>query len=265
MSCAFTSIAENIVELRSIGFSYGEDGGSNGRSFGEGLFFDFSLSIGRGERVAIMGASGSGKSTLGRLLTGLLRSDTGWIYRHPDLEVAHNVVYIDQSPLNSVFPWQRVEQNIGYPLQKLGWPAEAARRRVDRLLRIFALQDVRHSYPAHISGGQLQRLALARCLSWRPRFAVLDETFSALDQRMKEDILLDLPALLEADGTTVVLITHSASDVRLITNRCVVLAGRPVAVVEDSPVGPAIREHDAVFDSEPVGSPELESIPHGIA
>ncbi len=263
MSYAFTSVSETQLELRAVSFSYGWS--TDGEPDGEQIFSDFSLAIERGTRVAVMGCSGSGKSTLGRLLTGLLKPQRGWIYRNPDLELAHNVVYIDQNPMNSVFPWQRVEQNIRYPLQKLGWKPGQIEARVDRLLETFQLQDLRRPYPANISGGQLQRLALARCLSWQPRFVVLDETFSALDKRTKDSILLALPDLLEEDETTVVLITHNAPDVFLIANRCVVLANRPASITEDIPIASPFRGEYPVYAPQLTGSTAFESIQHGLA
>ena len=263
MGYAFTSVSETQLELRSVSFSYGGDTG--GEADEDQIFSDFSLAIERGSRVAIMGSSGSGKSTLGRLLTGLLTPRRGWIYRHPDLELAHNVVYVDQNPLNSVFPWQRVEQNIRYPLKKLGWKSGPIEARVELLLETFQLRALRNSYPANISGGQLQRLAIARCLSWQPRFVVLDETFSALDKRTKDNILLNLPDLLEEDNTTVVLITHNAPDVFLIANRCVVLANRPVSITEDIPIVSPFRDGRPAFAPRLAGAAAFESIQHGLA
>ena len=267
MSYAFTSVSETQLELRAVSFSYGwiTDGEPSGEPDGEQIFSDFSLAIERGSRVAVMGSSGSGKSTLGRLLTGLLIPQRGWIYHHADLQLAHNVVYVDQNALNSVFPWQRVEQNIRYPLQKLGWKPGQIEARVDRLLETFQLQDLRSSYPANISGGQLQRLALARCLSWQPKFVVLDETFSALDKRTKDNILLALPDLFEEDETTVVLITHNAPDVFLIADRCVVLANRPVSITEDIPIISPFRGEYPVYAPQLTGATAFESIQHGLA
>lgn len=254
-----------MIGLSHVRFDYTRSAGNAAGRTGDGLFHDFSLSIAPGSCVAVMGASGSGKSTLGRLLCGLLQPDSGRVLRHPDLRRRYDVVYVDQDPLNSVFPWQRVRQAIGYPLRKIGWDQGRIAERTQQLLRFFQLQKEENAYPTNLSGGQLQRLAVARCLSWQPRVAILDEAFSALDRRMKERILSDLPSLLQRDRTTVVLLTHHFTDVFLLAGRCVVLAGRPVSITADIPISVPFPRSTDPQEFRGATQTILEALKDGIA
>src|SRR5208282_5803099 len=115
MSSAALS-THGALELEDIGFSYtARVNGGDGA-----LFKDFSLRIEQGSIVTIMGASGAGKSTLGRIMAGIVIPQKGVVRRSPDLTQPSDLVYVDQHPMNGVFPWQTVLENVRYPLQKLG-------------------------------------------------------------------------------------------------------------------------------------------------
>jgi ABC-type nitrate/sulfonate/bicarbonate transport system ATPase subunit len=214
------------VEMERVSFAYSAV--SNGA-----LYSGFSLRIAPGSIVAIMGASGCGKSTLARLLAGILAPQAGMVRWSDELRARSAVVYVDQHPMNSLFPWQRVRANIEYPLGKLGWDPTDTRDRLAYLLTLFRLEAMQQSYPANLSGGELQRVALARCLSWRPRLVVLDEPFSALDGKVKEEIAGALRELAGRDRITLVLVTHNVTDALAMATRCVVIGHRPVDIIAD--------------------------------
>lgn len=220
------------VELEHVCFSYAP--AANGA-----LYTDFSLQVEPGSILAIMGASGSGKTTLARIIAGILSPQGGSLRWSEELRQRSDVVYVDQQPMNSIFPWQRVRTNIQYPLRKLGWEDSAARERLAYLLALFRLEATQESYPAQLSGGELQRVALARCLSWRPKLVVLDEPFSALDGQVKEDIAGALRELAGRDRITLVLVTHNITDALAMATRCVVIGRRPVRVIADHEFAPA--------------------------
>jgi len=220
---------ENALELTGVDFSYpARSDNSNGH-----LYVDFSLSVEQGSILALMGASGSGKSTLGRIMAGILSPQGGQVRWSPQFKDRWDVVYIDQHPMNSVFPWQTVAKNIKYPLEKLGWERAQRRERICYLMSLFRLGALADAYPASLSGGELQRLALARCLSWRPELVILDEPFSALDRKVKSEIGAALHELAVKDGMTLVLITHNVGDALALGTRCVVIGQRPVRVTSD--------------------------------
>ncbi len=218
----------NALRMRGVDFAYCTAG--NGAA---PLYSGFDLTVTQGEVLAVMGASGCGKSTLGKMMARIIRPTAGRIEWAPEFRKRADVVYMDQHPMNSIFPWQAVRRNLEYPLEKLGWSELESRARVSYLSSLFRLDGVMDSLPAHISGGELQRLALARCLSWRPGLVILDEPFSALDRDVKTNIIHALHELASKDGMTVVLITHNVADALAIGTRYVVVGDRPLRIMSD--------------------------------
>ena len=217
------------LQLENVDFSYAvRSDGANSQ-----LYEGFSLRIEHGSIVTIMGASGSGKSTLGRIMAGILTPQKGTVRRSSDFTRPSHLVYADQHPMNDVFPWQTVLENVRYPLEKLNWESSQRRERICYLMTLFRLGALANAYPAQLSGGELQRLALSRCLSWKPRLVILDEPFSALDGKMKAEITSALHELALNDRMTLVLITHNVADALALGMRCVVIARRPVRVISD--------------------------------
>jgi NitT/TauT family transport system ATP-binding protein len=214
--------------MRGVDFSY-----CSGPDNGRGLYAGFELAIEQGSVLALMGASGCGKSTLGKMMAGIIRPTAGRVEWSPEFSRRADVVYMDQQPMNSIFPWQTVRRNLEYPLEKMRWSEPESRARIAYLASLFRLEQSLDALPAQISGGELQRLALARCLSWRPELVILDEPFSALDRDVKGKISLALHQLANKDGMTVVLITHNVSDALAIGSRYVVIGDRPVRVLSD--------------------------------
>lgn len=233
-----TTSSSHAVELRSVDFTYEKNHDP------EPLFHEFSLTISTGDVVAIMGSSGSGKSTLGRLMARMLQPNRGeivWLtaFSHP-----RELVYVDQQPFNSIFPWQRVRQNLEFYPRKMRWENNKIAEQTDSLLALFRLTHLSDALPADLSGGELQRLAVARCLSWKPRCVILDESFSALDGNTKEAILVALRQLVDAQKMTLILITHNLSDALAMAHRCVLLGNRPVQVIADLELALEFPRHE---------------------
>ncbi len=219
----------SAVEVERITFSYpARVDNADGR-----LYEDFSLKVALGSILALMGPSGSGKSTLGRMMAGILTPQAGDVCWSPHFTNRWDIVYVDQHPINSVFPWLTVAENIKYPMRKLGWDPAKRKERICYLMSIFRVGALADAYPASLSGGELQRLALARCLSWKPQLVILDEPFSALDRKVKAEIMAALEDLAANDHMTLVLITHNVSDALALGTHCVVIGHRPVRVISD--------------------------------
>jgi len=195
------------------------------------------LEIDGGGIVALIGPNGSGKSSLLRVLAGLLAPDRGTVTIDGDRVTVPDprIGLVFQEP--RLLPWRSAADNITYPLELAGWPPARRLERLDALTELVGLDpSVRANRPAELSGGQRQRVALARALALEPGVLLLDEPFSALDALTRERFDLELLALWERAGSTIVLVTHSIAEAILVADRVVVLSPRPGRVVADLPV-----------------------------
>ena len=185
----------------------------------------------------LFGASGAGKSTLLDCIAGLLRPDSGRVQVNDriffDSETRVNappaergIGYVFQRP--ALFPNMSVEHNVAYGLSKLT-PA-AREEKVGEILNSFHVSDVRRRRPGEISGGEQQRVALARSLVTEPQALLLDEPLSALDARIKRKILDDLLAWNEVRRIPILYVTHSHAETLALGQRMIRLnEGKVVA------------------------------------
>jgi sulfonate transport system ATP-binding protein len=196
---------------------------------------DFSLDIGKGELVAVIGGSGCGKSTLLRLLSGLEAPTQGEIslkgrlLTEPDSLV--NIVF--QEP--RLFPWLTVADNIGFGLRNL-----ASRERDEQgsaALEKIGLRGYEKRWIKELSGGQAQRVALARALVTKPAVLLLDEPFSALDAMTRVELQDHLIDLWRANATTMLLVTHDIEEAAYLADRVVVMRPWPGRILEVVDIG----------------------------
>jgi len=191
-----------------------------------------SLDIAKAERWSIIGASGSGKSTLLKLIAGMEVQDDGVVYLegekilNPEQKL---VAGYDELQLvkqdNGLFPLSTVAENISRPL--LQYDKDYAAERLETLLQVFGLADKRDNYPRQLSGGQQQKVAIARALSLEPEVLLLDEPFSSLDSLQKRGLLDELNLIFKSLEITVIMVTHDIQDALLLTeNLCVLSEGK---------------------------------------
>jgi oligopeptide/dipeptide ABC transporter ATP-binding protein len=203
------------------------------------------LGLGRGEVVGLVGESGSGKSTIGRLITGLERADAGSIRFDGDSLAALSARRIRalRAKLQIVFqdPWASLNPRLGVrrlieePLLLHSRLTAAERRQeAERLAdRVRLSRAALDRYPVDLSGGQLQRVCIARALATGPELVVLDEPTSSLDLSVRAGILDLLHGLRAETGMAMLFISHDLATVRLLCDRVIVLyLGR---VVEEAP------------------------------
>ncbi|TXH95460.1 MAG: ABC transporter ATP-binding protein [Pseudomonas sp.] len=186
------------------------------------IFSDINCEIEKGEFVTLLGPSGCGKSTLLRCVAGLTEVDGGQIILDgqdlvPLSPQKRSIGMVFQS--YALFPNMTVQQNVAFGLrmQKVGKDETA--RRVDEVLRLVELHDYAARYPHQLSGGQCQRVALARSLVTRPRLLLLDEPLSALDARIRKHLREQIRAIQQELGLTTLFVTHDQEEALTMSDR----------------------------------------------
>lgn len=177
-----------------------------------------SFHLPRGEYCAIVGESGSGKSTLLNLIAGLDLPDAGQVsFAGRDLVAMGDDerTLLRRAQIGFVFqafhllPHLTVAENVALPLALNGMADESARRRVDELLAAIGLADRADDYPRELSGGEMQRIGIARALVHRPQLVLADEPTGNLDVEAAGRVLALLRAQVKRDGASAILVTHS--------------------------------------------------------
>jgi putative ABC transport system ATP-binding protein len=175
------------------------------------------MTIPRGEMVAIIGQSGSGKSTLLNLVGGLDRATSGDVRVDGELLATlsdDRLTRVRRDKVGFIFqffnllPTLTCIENVGLPLHLRGWPRRKVAERARELLTLVQLSDRMTHLPEELSGGQRQRVAIARALSIYPPILLADEPTGNLDSRTGEDILMLIRDLHSRLGATVVVVTH---------------------------------------------------------
>ena len=218
------------IELQRLSYAFS----------GDHFLGPLDLVVGRGERVAVLGASRVGKSTLLALIAGLKSPRSGRIVvgGRDVVGPTPRVALMLQRP--ALLPWATVSENIGLGLRFNGLarrdPA-AADRRVRELIDAVGLAGREGARPSELSGGQQQRVALARALAPEPEVLLLDEPFSALDIATREALRTDVRRIARARNTTLVLVTHDVFDAAVTCDRALVFAGNPGRIQADMSVG----------------------------
>ena len=205
---------------------------SVGRDFANGLraLDAASLTVAQGDFVSLVGPSGCGKSTLLRLIAGLDRPTRGvidWPHGRPR---AGDIGVVFQEP--TLMPWATVSENVRLPLQ-LTRRAENGTDAVAAAIDLVGLRDFAGSYPRQLSGGMKMRAALARALVTQPRLLLLDEPFAALDEITRFKLNEDLLRIWQAQGCSVLFVTHSVFEAVFLSKRVAVMSPRPGHITAD--------------------------------
>ena len=211
------------------------------------------LAIARGESVGLLGESGCGKTTTGRLLLDLVRPTAGTVtFDGRDLRsldkagrraFRRRAQLVFQNPFDALNPRFTIERCLAEPLVNTGVPEAEHRDRIERALervRLPALARFEHTYPHELSGGQLQRVVLARALVLDPEFIVADEPVSMLDVSVRAGILNVLREVRDGMGLAALYISHDVALVRYLCARVMVMYLG--IIVEDGPTADVVRE-----------------------
>jgi ABC-type Fe3+/spermidine/putrescine transport system ATPase subunit len=209
---------------------------------------DLSLDIEEGEVFTLLGPSGCGKTTTLRLIAGLETPDAGRILlRGQPIVSVHDGLFVPPHKRNmgmvfqsyAIWPHKTVFENVAYPLRVRRVPEEEVRRRVRRTLSLVGLEGLETRQGPQLSGGQQQRVALARALVYEPSVLLLDEPFSNLDAKLREQMRVQLKLLLKEVRITAVFVTHDQIEALSLSNRVAVMnqgrveqIGRPQELYE---------------------------------
>jgi iron(III) transport system ATP-binding protein len=192
----------------------------------------FTVIVDDGEFVTFLGPSGCGKTTSLRLVAGFIRPELGsiqigdrvvsdaskGIYLPPE---EREVGMVFQS--YAVWPHMNVFKNVAYPLKIKKVPRGDMSRMVEQALELVKMPELIDRYPNQLSGGQQQRVALARALVMRPKVLLLDEPFSNLDAKLREEMRLELKELQKQTGITIIFVTHDQLEAMVLSDRVVVM------------------------------------------
>jgi ABC-type Fe3+/spermidine/putrescine transport system ATPase subunit len=243
---------------------------------GAEIIHDLDLEVNSGERFVIMGPSGSGKSTLLRTIAGLVQPNAGSILIDgaditslPTHKRPIGLMFQD----HALFPHLTVADNVAYGLRMAGIDRSSRQSTVAALLDRVGLSGLAERKPDTLSGGEQQRVALARTIALEPSLVMLDEPLGSLDVALREDLLLHIRTVVEQVGTTSLYVTHDRAEAFTFADRLAVIhGGRVVALgtpdaVWNDPGSEFVAKmvgHANVVDGAALGlGPGFVSIPDG--
>ncbi len=242
-----------LVEVHDVTLRYAPQGAAEGTLAVQGL----SLSVDRGEFVAVVGPSGCGKSSLMKLATGLQFPTEG-------------AVVVDGTPVTGpvsiagmafqnpvMLPWRLTVDNVLLPLEvvephrrQIRFKRTEYRTRAETLLASVGLAGQGAKYPWQLSGGMQQRASLCRALIHEPQLLMLDEPFGALDAFTREELWQVIRDLHAEKGFTTILVTHDLREAVFLADRILVMSARPGRIIVDRPV-PLARPRPIEIQYEP--------------
>ena len=195
----------------------------------------FSLTVDTGETVVILGPSGCGKTTMLRIIAGLESPDLQGKVFFGDEDVTNvpiekrNVGMVFQS--YALFPNMNVAGNIAYGLKVHGISGGGREKRVNEMIEMMKITDLRNRRIDQLSGGQKQRVALARAIAVRPRLLLMDEPLTALDAKLRDALRVEIDSLLRSLGITAIYVTHDQAEAMALGDRIVVMEIAKVAQI----------------------------------
>jgi spermidine/putrescine ABC transporter ATP-binding subunit len=229
------------------------------KSFGDlQALYPIDLVVHENAFLSLLGPSGCGKTTLLRIASGFERPSSGRV-RIRDVDVTD--VPPHRRPTNIVFqrgalfPHMNVAENIGYSLKLRGWPKARIAAKVEEMLALVRLEGLGGRGPTQLSGGQIQRAALARALAAEPSVLLLDEPLSALDLKLRQHMQLELRAIQRTLGATFVYVTHDQTEALVMSDRIAIMnQGR---IVQEGTPREIYTRPASVFASDFIGETNL--------
>ncbi len=185
---------------------------------------EVTFSLNPGEFIAIVGPSGCGKSTILSILCNLLEKSGGTI----EMDKKTSFGYMLQQ--DCLFPWRTILDNCLLGLEITKQNTKENKEHVLKLLKTYGLEEFIHSYPANLSGGMRQRVALIRTLATKPDILLLDEPFSALDYQSRLAVSDDVYRIIKKEKKSAIMVTHDLAEAISMADRIIVLTKRPCQI-----------------------------------
>jgi energy-coupling factor transport system ATP-binding protein len=245
------------IEFRNVSFVH---------QTGVTALSDVSLTVGKGETIAIVGENGAGKTTLVRHANGLLKPTRGSVLvdgvdtrETTTAALSRKVGIAFQNPDHQLFS-DSVENEVSFALRNFGFAEELVSKRLDWALNFFGLEQYRKSSPLVLSGGEKKRLTLACILAWDPEVVVLDEPTVGQDSLQKEK-LAQIFMMLRSTGKTIVIVSHDVEFLWPIQPRLVVMSGGKV--VADGEISKIMADRE-LLEGARVTQPQLLRLYSGL-
>lgn len=214
---------------------------------------DINFTVEKGESLSIVGPSGCGKTTLLYILSGLIPPTSGsvWINSHKPGASAGDMAFILQD--FGLLPWRTVWENVCLGMKIHGLDRKTRITKGERALAELGLLEQRDRFPASLSGGEKQRIAIGRALTLEPKLLLMDEPFSSLDTLTRESLQEFLLKIWLGKGLTTILVTHSIEEAVFLGGSIVVLGSRP-GRIKEIVLNPGVgtlgyRDHAAFYET----------------
>ncbi len=206
----------SLLEVKNLGKQYA----------GLPLLSAVNFTLEEGEILCLLGPSGSGKTTLLRMLSGLEYPDHGDIFfagKNLAGIAPHKRHFGMMFQNYALFPHKNIIENICFGLDMLNWPQERQRQRAKEILSSLGLQGFESRRVETLSGGEQQRVALARSLAPQPRLLLLDEPLGSLDRTLRDHLAGEIRTILKSQGVTAVFVTHDQSEAFTVADQIAIL------------------------------------------
>ena len=194
---------------------------------------DISFQVRKGEFVCVVGPTGCGKTTFLNLLTRIYQPTSGELYIDgtPADPKKHNISFAFQEP--SAMPWLTVEQNLEFGMRVKRTPKDERKARVDRILKLLGMENLRTAYPRQLSVSEEQRVIIGRAFSTYPDLLLMDEPYGQMDIKMRFYLEDEVLKLWKEFGSTVIFITHNIEEAVYLAERVLILSNKPAKIKED--------------------------------